>query len=69
MTVDQLIRSHGAIIAKSNGLAELKHNAQEAWDAGQMIRLALNPDQAIAFDDFLALRMAIDRIQHHRNLF
>lgn len=68
MTVDQAIRSHGATLDNS-GLAEIKFKAQAAWDAGQRIKEALNPDQQIAFDDFLALRMAIDRIQHHRNLF
>lgn len=68
MTVDEAIRSHGKTLDNS-GLAEIKFKAQEAWDAGQRIREALSPDQSIAFDDFLALRMAIDRIQHHKNLF
>jgi hypothetical protein len=68
MTVDETIRSHGATLSNS-GLAEIKFKAQAAWDEGQRIKEVLSPDQAIAFDDFLALRMAIDRIQHHRNLF
>lgn len=68
MTVDETIRSHGDALRRAD-LAEIKHLAQRAWDQGQTIREALSPDQAIAFDDFLALRMAIDRIQHHRNLF
>ena len=68
MTVGEAIRSYGKTLDNS-GLAEIKFKAQAAWDEGQRIREALSPDEAIAFDDFLALRMAIDRIQHHRNLF